>query len=161
MRATSRSWSEPWVWTTSSACTIFRRCRVRASTTPSSKKRSCADRYKIGGCSSPNSEEWKDRFSKTVGMIDLRGLAISEVCTLLDHAPSGGVPPGYVHWSSEYGSPCYDITRAIHCCTHAIPARLLPRRDPSDYAVPTPQVSDLDGEARTQPAAMARGGCGR
>jgi hypothetical protein len=46
--------------------------------------------------SSPNSEEWKDRFSKTLGMIDLRGLAISEVCTLMDHAARGGLPPSYV-----------------------------------------------------------------
>ncbi len=51
--------------------------------------------------SSPNSEEWKDRFSKTLGMVDLRGLAVSEVCTLLDRAASGGLPPGYVHLEQQ------------------------------------------------------------
>jgi hypothetical protein len=51
--------------------------------------------------SSANSEEWKDRFSKTLGMIDLRGLAISEVCTLLDHGASGELPSGYVQLEQQ------------------------------------------------------------
>lgn len=51
--------------------------------------------------SSANSEEWKDRFSKTLGMIDLRGLAINEVCTLLDHGASGELPSGYVQLEQQ------------------------------------------------------------
>lgn len=48
-----------------------------------------------GWRSSPNSEEWKDRFNKTLGMIDLRNLPTSEVCRLLDHAANEGLPPEY------------------------------------------------------------------
>jgi hypothetical protein len=40
-------------------------------------------------------QEWTDRFSKTLGMINLRSLPAGEVCRLLDHASSGQLPPEY------------------------------------------------------------------
>jgi hypothetical protein len=42
-----------------------------------------------------NGQEWKDRFSKTLGMMNLRNLPTEEVCRLLDHASSGQLPPEY------------------------------------------------------------------
>jgi hypothetical protein len=44
---------------------------------------------------SPNGEEWKNRFSKTLGMINLRSLPAREVCRLLDHAANGRLPAEY------------------------------------------------------------------
>ena len=44
---------------------------------------------------SPDSQEWKNRFSKTLGMINLRSLPAGEVCRLLDHAANGTLPAEY------------------------------------------------------------------
>ena len=41
------------------------------------------------------SEEWTERFVKTLGMIDLRSLSVREVIRLLDHAKSGRLPAEY------------------------------------------------------------------
>jgi Pyoverdine/dityrosine biosynthesis protein len=41
------------------------------------------------------SEEWTERFCKTLGMINLRNLPAREVSCLLDHAVSGRLPPEY------------------------------------------------------------------
>ena len=40
-------------------------------------------------------KEWKNRFSKTLGMLNLRGLTLGELCQLLDRAPSGHLPQEY------------------------------------------------------------------
>jgi len=39
--------------------------------------------------------EWTDRFSKTLGMINLRSFSVREACRLLDHSQSGRLPPEY------------------------------------------------------------------
>lgn len=39
------------------------------------------------------SEEWTERFIKTLGMINLRSLSVREVIRVLDHARSGRLPP--------------------------------------------------------------------
>ncbi len=44
---------------------------------------------------SHESEDWKERYSKTLGMINLRNLSVREVSRLLDHAASGRLPPEY------------------------------------------------------------------
>jgi Pyoverdine/dityrosine biosynthesis protein len=41
------------------------------------------------------SQEWRERFSKTLGMMNLRGFPADEVSRLLDHAGSGRLPAGY------------------------------------------------------------------
>jgi Pyoverdine/dityrosine biosynthesis protein len=41
------------------------------------------------------SQEWRERFSKTLGMMNLRGIPADEVSRLLDDAGSGGLPAGY------------------------------------------------------------------
>lgn len=46
-------------------------------------------------CNAHKSEEWTERFSKTLGMINLRSLSIRDVSHLLDHARSGRLPPAY------------------------------------------------------------------
>jgi len=48
-----------------------------------------------GWRNSSNRGECKDRFNKTLGMIDLRNLPTTEACRLLDHAVNGGLPPEY------------------------------------------------------------------
>jgi len=46
-------------------------------------------------CQARESEEWIERFSKTLGMINLRNLPAREVSCLLDHAASGQLPREY------------------------------------------------------------------
>jgi hypothetical protein len=46
-------------------------------------------------CTAHESGEWTQRFSKTLGMINLRSLSIRDVSHLLDHAGSGRLPPAY------------------------------------------------------------------
>jgi hypothetical protein len=46
---------------------------------------------------SHDTELWKNRFSKTLGMIDLRCLPIEEVTRLLDCGVSGRLPAEYLH----------------------------------------------------------------
>jgi len=44
---------------------------------------------------SRNTEQWTDRFSKTLGMMNLRSLPLQEVAKLLECGASGGLPPEY------------------------------------------------------------------
>jgi hypothetical protein len=46
-------------------------------------------------CRAQESEEWIERFCKTLGMINLRNLPACEVSCLLDHAASGRLPREY------------------------------------------------------------------
>ena len=44
---------------------------------------------------SRHTDEWKGRFSKTLGMMNLRGLPLQEVSQLLEYGTSGRLPPEY------------------------------------------------------------------
>ena len=44
---------------------------------------------------SRHTQEWKDRFSKTLGMMNLRSLPLQEVSKVLECGSSGGLPPDY------------------------------------------------------------------
>jgi hypothetical protein len=74
-----------------------------------------------------DTEEWKDRFSKTLGMINLRSLPMSEACRLLDHGASGRLPPEY-----------RDLEQRVHVAMRRYHERdsLLHARDPRSVCFP-------------------------
>ncbi len=73
------------------------------------------------------SGEWTDRFSKTLGMINLRSFSVSEACRLLDHAQSGRLPPQH-----------RDLERQVHVAMRRYSFRdlLLHALDPRPVCFP-------------------------
>jgi hypothetical protein len=88
-----------------------------------------------------NRQQWAERFSKTLGMINLRSLPLSEVCRLLDHASNGQLPPEYrdleqtvnvamLHYYERdlFLHACdprpFNFPDAIHVTTQCRPSRL-------------------------------------
>jgi L-tyrosine isonitrile synthase len=80
--------------------------------------------WRRGSRSSP---EWAGRFSKTLGMINLRNLPVDEVCRLLDYAPCGHLPPEY-----------RDLERSVQAAMlrYYVRDSLLHSRDPRSLCFP-------------------------
>jgi len=76
---------------------------------------------------SRHTEEWKDRFSKTLGMMNLRSLPLQEVARLLECGASGCLPAEY-----------RDLERQVHAAMLRYYARdsLLHARDPRPLHFP-------------------------
>ena len=74
-----------------------------------------------------NIRERTKRFSKTLGMLNLRSLSMGEVCQLLDHAQSGHLPPDY-----------RDLEQTVHVAVQRYYARdsLLHECDPRPVCFP-------------------------
>jgi hypothetical protein len=92
-------------------------------------------------CSARDSREWLDRFRKTLGMMDLRGMPFREVCRLLDHAETGRLPQEHCDLERQVriAMLCYHLRdsllhmldprpacfpEAIHATTQCRPRRL-------------------------------------
>jgi len=76
---------------------------------------------------SRHTAEWKDSFSKTLGMMDLRGFPRQQVSELLDQSASGALAPEY-----------RDLERAVHIAMIRYFARdaMLHERDPRPLFFP-------------------------